>query len=99
VNSYFPSLFTAVMVGLAISLVAPQTPLAILIARLEVGVVTVVLRQPLTSILLVAVVARAGPHLLGLITVAAVTAMIAGGWLMALRERRVPHTRVSSPSG
>jgi H+/Cl- antiporter ClcA len=75
----FPSLFTAVMVGLAISLLAPQVPSAVLIACVQAGVVVLVLKAPLTAILLVAVVvAQAGPHLLGLITVATVTAMLAG---------------------
>jgi H+/Cl- antiporter ClcA len=76
----FPALFTAVMVALAISLVAPGVPLAILVACLEVGVVTLLLKAPLTSILLVAVLAGVGTDatMLGLITVAAVTSLIAG---------------------
>ncbi len=84
----FPSLFTAVMVGLAISLLAPSVPLAILITCLEVGVVTLILKAPLTSILLVSVVARANVDLTGLIAVACVTAMILGMVLQMARARR-----------
>jgi H+/Cl- antiporter ClcA len=88
----FPTLFTAVMVGLAVSLVAPRVPLAVLVTCVEVGAVTLVLKAPLTSILLVAVVAQAGPHLTGLITVAAVTAMLLGGALQGLQARRAGAT-------
>ncbi|MFN8482351.1 MAG: chloride channel protein [Anaerolineae bacterium] len=84
----FPSLFTAVMMGLAISLLVPGMPLSILITCLEVAVVTLILKAPLTSILLVSVVARAGADLVGLITVAAVTAMIVGQVFQMLRAQR-----------
>jgi len=87
----FPSLFTAVMVGLAISLLAPQVPLSILIACLEVAVTTLLLRAPLTSILLVGLLARAGSGLLGLITVSAVTAMLLGRALQNAREQRAAN--------
>jgi len=87
----FPSLFTAVMVGLAISLLAPQVPLSILIACLEVAVTTLLLRAPLTSILLVGLLARAGSGLLGLITVSAVTAMLLGRALQSAREQRAAN--------
>ena len=84
----FPALFTAVMVGLAISLIVPGVPLSLLITCLEVGVVTLLLRAPLTSILFVSVVSKANSDLAGLITVAAVTAMILGRIIQELRERR-----------
>jgi H+/Cl- antiporter ClcA len=84
----FPSLFTAVMVGLAISLLAPLVPLAILISCIQAGVLVLVLKSPLTTILLVTVVARAGPQLIGLVTVATVTAMLVGEAVKALQARR-----------
>lgn len=84
----FPALFTAVMIALAISLLAPSVPLSILIACLAVGVITLLLKAPLTSILAVAVVTRAGPELLGLITLASVTALSLGQALQVARARR-----------
>ncbi|MFN8497189.1 MAG: chloride channel protein [Anaerolineae bacterium] len=85
----FPSLFTAVMVALALSLVFPGVPLSILVTCLEVGVVTLILKAPLTSILLVGVISQVGPDLLGLITLAAVTAMIMGQVVQVVRSRRM----------
>ncbi|MFN8471068.1 MAG: chloride channel protein [Anaerolineae bacterium] len=84
----FPALFTAVMVALAISLLVPGVPLSLLVTCLEVGVVTLILRAPLTSILLVGVISRVGPDLLGLITLAAVTALIMGQVFQNVRSRR-----------
>jgi hypothetical protein len=83
-------LFTAVMVGLAISLLVPGVPLSILITCPAVAVVTLLLRAPLTAILLVAVVMGAGgsADMLGLITVSAVTSLIAGMVVQGLMARR-----------
>lgn len=84
----FPSLFAAVMMGLAISLVAPAVPLEILIACSSAGIVTLVLKAPLTSVLLVTVMTGADANLMGLIVVAAVTAMILGMGFQTLAARR-----------
>ena len=54
------ALFTATMVGLAISLVVPGLPLAILVMCPAAGVITLLLRAPLTAILLVSVLVGAG---------------------------------------
>ena len=56
----FPALFTSTMVGLAISLVVPGLPLAILVMCPAAGVITLLLRAPLTAILLVSVLVVAG---------------------------------------
>ena len=88
----FPALFSAVMVGLAVNLLLPGIPLAIVIPCLEVAVVTLLLRAPLTSIMLVAVVTLVTSTMLGLITVSAVTSMIAGIVLRELLERRGSRT-------
>jgi H+/Cl- antiporter ClcA len=90
----FPSLFTAVMVGLAISLIAPGVPISLLIPCLEAGVATLILRAPLTSILLVAVVSQANTDLVGLITVTTATAIILGRALQVVRERRAAQKAV-----
>ena len=47
------------MVGLAISLLVPGAPLAVLIMCPAVGVITLLLRAPLTAILLVSVLVGA----------------------------------------
>lgn len=86
----FPSLFTAVMVAMAISLVVPGMPPSILVACLEVAVVTLLLKAPITSILLVTVVSGAGANanMVGLITVASVTSMIMGLIFQTLIAKR-----------
>ncbi|NPV62943.1 MAG: chloride channel protein [Methanotrichaceae archaeon] len=86
----FPSLFTAVMVGLVVNQLIPSLPLEICLTCIEVGVVTLVLKAPLTSILLVALVAGGNANLDGLIVVASATALIAGQGLQALTARK-PH--------
>lgn len=90
----FPTLFASTMVGLAISLVLPGVPLAILVMCPAAGVITLLLRAPLTAILLVALLTAAGatPAMLGLITVSAATALLAG---MFMQKRRNPQTGVS----
>ena len=84
----FPSLFAATMMALAIGLLVPQVPLAVLIACSTAGIVTLVLKAPLTSILLVTVMTGADANLMGLIVVAVVAAMILGGGFKSLQERR-----------
>ncbi len=84
----FPCLFTAVMLGLVVNQLVPSLPLAICLTCIEVGVVTLVLKAPLTSILLVTVVAGGNATLDGLIVVASVTAMIIGREFQALMARR-----------
>jgi H+/Cl- antiporter ClcA len=87
----FPSLFAAVMLALAISVLAPTVPLALLVACASVGVVTLVLKAPLTSILLVTVMTGADANLMGLIVVATVASMMVGMGVQALTKRRQPH--------
>jgi H+/Cl- antiporter ClcA len=84
----FPSLFAAAMLGLAINQLVPSLPLEICLTCVEVGVITLVLKAPLTSILLVAIVAGGEASLDGLIVVASVTAIIVGQAFQALMIRR-----------
>jgi H+/Cl- antiporter ClcA len=86
----FPSLFTAVMLGLVVNQLVSSLPLAICLTCVEVGVITLVLKAPLTSILLVTVVAGGNATLDGLIVVASVTAVIMGQGFQALMARRSP---------
>jgi H+/Cl- antiporter ClcA len=84
----FPSLFAAVMLGLVVNQLVPSLPLEICLTCVEVGVITLVLKAPLTSILLVTVVAGGEASLDGLIVVASVTAVIMGQGIQALMARR-----------
>jgi H+/Cl- antiporter ClcA len=92
----FPSLFTAVMLGLVVNQLVPSLPIAICLTCVEVGVITLVLKAPLTSILLVTVVAGGNATLDGLIVVASVTAVIVGQGFQALMARRSPKTGESA---
>jgi H+/Cl- antiporter ClcA len=89
----FPCLFTAVMLGLIVNLMVPSLPLAICLTCIEVGVVTLVLKAPLTSILLVSVVANGNANLNGLIVVASATAVIVGQAFQKLMARRNSKAR------
>jgi H+/Cl- antiporter ClcA len=95
----FPTLFTAMMVGLAISLLAPGVPLSILLVCPTVGVVTLALHAPLTAILLVALLTGAGDNsdMIGLVAVSAATALVAGMVLQGRRARR-SQAQLAEPS-
>ena len=84
----FPSLFSATMLALAVGLLFPNVPIEILVACAGAGVTTLVLKAPLTSILLMTVLARADANLMGLIVVAVVAAMILGMGFQRLTEQR-----------
>ncbi len=72
----FPILFSATMIGLALSIVFPGVPPSILIMCIETGTMTLALGAPLTAVLLVAVISTANPYMLSLLVLSAVTAMI-----------------------
>ncbi|MDX1417105.1 MAG: chloride channel protein [Candidatus Promineifilaceae bacterium] len=84
----FPLLFSAIMIGLALSLLFPDMPVGMLTACLQVAVITLALNAPLTSILLVTVITGADANLLELIVVSGVTAMITGQVIRELMTRR-----------
>lgn len=86
----FPSLFSATMMGLVVGLLFPNVPTAILVACAGAGVTALVLKAPLTSILLMTVLTRADTNLMGLIVVAVVAAMILGIGFQRLTEQRKP---------
>jgi len=86
----FPCLFSAVMLGLVVNLLVPSLPPAICLTCVEVGVISLVLKAPLTSILLVSVVANGDANLNGLIVVASATAMIVGQAFQTLLAQRGP---------
>jgi len=78
------------MLGLVVNLLVPSLPPAICLTCVEVGVISLVLKAPLTSILLVSVVANGDANLNGLIVVASATAMIVGQAFQTLLAQRGP---------
>jgi H+/Cl- antiporter ClcA len=84
----FPTIFTCTMIGLALSLMFPGTPVGIFVCCLEVAVITLALGVPLTAILLIAVLSSVSQSLLALLVVSAVVAMVLGVGLRELREKR-----------
>lgn len=84
----FPSLFSATMLALVVGLLFPNVPTEILVACAGAGVTALVLKAPLTSILLMTVLTRADTNLMGLIVVAVVAAMILGIGFQRLTEQR-----------
>ncbi|MCK9277022.1 MAG: chloride channel protein [Methanoculleus sp.] len=81
----FPIIFSSTLVGLALNLVFPGVPVAILVLCIEVAAITLALGAPLTAILLVSVVGTADQYMIVLLVVSAVTAMLLGA---AAKERR-----------
>ena len=78
------------MLGLIVNLMVPSLPLAICLTCVEAGVVTLVLKAPLTSILLVSVVANGDSNLNALIVVGSVAAMVVGQASQKLKDQRGP---------
>lgn len=74
----FPIIFASTLVGLALSLVFPGVPVAILVLCIETAALTLALGAPLTTILLVAVVGTADQYTIVLLALSAVTAMLIG---------------------
>ena len=74
----FPIIFASTLVGLALSLVFPGVPVAILVLCIETAALALALGAPLTTILLVAVVGTADQYTIVLLALSAVTAMLIG---------------------
>jgi H+/Cl- antiporter ClcA len=87
----FPVLFSCTMIGLALNLAFPSLPLIIAILCIEAAAISLVLGAPLSSILLVGIVATTGqitPYLIALIVLATVTSMLFGAVLKKLMAKR-----------
>jgi H+/Cl- antiporter ClcA len=92
----FPTIFACTMIGLALSLMFPGTPVGILVCCLEVAVITLALGVPLTAILLIAVLSTVNQNLLALLVVSAVVAMILGFIVREFREKRAAKQVVTA---
>ncbi|MGZ4862641.1 MAG: chloride channel protein [Halobacteriota archaeon] len=75
----FPTLFASTMVALAISLLFPSVPLALLFTCTVAATIALVLRAPLAAILLTVTIATANTYELGYVALATATALIIGG--------------------
>lgn len=84
----FPVLFAGTMFGLALSLMFPTVPVSIFVLCIEAAAISLMLRAPLTAVLLVSVVGTATPNEGALIVLSSVTAMIVGIGLSQLRAKR-----------
>jgi H+/Cl- antiporter ClcA len=84
----FPVIFTCTMIGLALSLSFPSVPVGILVMCIEAAALALVLRAPLTAILLVVVVGTADAYVVSLLVIATVTSMIVGGRVQRFMARR-----------
>jgi H+/Cl- antiporter ClcA len=84
----FPTLFSATMVAMALSLLFPTIPVSILVLCIESAAVALLLNAPLTAILLVAVVGTADPYMIALMCLSTTTAMFLGLGVKRLMARR-----------
>ena len=73
----FPVVFASVSVALAIGIVFPSMPIAVLVAGIMSGAVYALFRTPLMVVLLTAFMLDAKPDLIALIVLAVATVMIA----------------------
>lgn len=72
----FPAIFAATAVALAINIVFPQIPLALLLAGMLPGILMIIFKTPFMVILLTAIFLSADTNLIALIIVAVATTLI-----------------------
>ena len=94
----FPTLFAATMVAMALSLLFPAIPVAILVLCIESAAVALLLNAPLTAILLVAVVGTADPFMIALMCLSTTTAMFLGLGVKRLMARRAAGKAAATPA-
>lgn len=88
----FPSIFASVCAALAISLLLPTLPVAVVIGGVMAGFLTVLFKAPFMVILLTALMLEATPELTALIVLAVAAVMIVLPYLTALMARRQAST-------
>jgi H+/Cl- antiporter ClcA len=94
----FPTLFASTMVALAVSLLFPGVPLALLFTCTVAATIALVLRAPLAAILLTVTIATANTYELGYISLATATALIIGGTVTQLIAKRAALQAASPES-
>jgi chloride channel protein, CIC family len=94
----FPTLFASTMIALAMSLLFPGVPLALLFTCIVTATVALVLRAPLASILLIVTVTTTNLYELGYISLATATALIIGGAVTQFVAKRAARQAASPES-
>jgi H+/Cl- antiporter ClcA len=94
----FPTLFASTMIALAMSLLFPGVPLALLFTCIVTATVALVLRAPLASILLIVTVTTTNLYELGYISLATATALIIGGVVTQFVAKRAARQAASPES-
>jgi H+/Cl- antiporter ClcA len=95
----FPTLFASTMVALAISVLFPSVPLALLFTCTVAATIALVLGAPLAAILLTVVIATANTYELGYISLATATALIIGAAVRQRMAQRAAPQDGSAESG
>ena len=95
----FPVVYASVCTALAIGIVFPSIPIAILVAGVMSGAVYALFRTPLMVVLLTAFMLDAKPDLIALIVLAVATVMIAAPPLQRLMAERQAQHGPSSAAG
>ena len=95
----FPVIFASVSVALAIGIVFPSMPIAILVAGVMSGAVYALFRTPLMVVLLTTFMLDARPDLIALIVLAVATVMIAMPPLQQRMAARQTKTEAGGPPG
>ena len=98
----FPLIFASVSVALALNIVFPGVPVAILVAGIMAGAVYVLSRTPLMVVLLTGSMLDGGPTMVALIVLAVATVMIVTPplqKLIAARQARAGRARAAWASG
>jgi len=95
----FPTLFSATMIALAISLLFPSVPLALLFTCIVAATIALVLGAPLAAILLTAVIATSNAYELGYITLATATALLIGAAFKQRSAQRAARQSVPAELG
>jgi H+/Cl- antiporter ClcA len=95
----FPTLFASTMVALAISLLFPSVPIALLFTCTVAATIALVLGAPLAAILLTVVIATANTYELGYISLATATALVIGAAIRQRTAQRAAPQDGSAQSG
>jgi H+/Cl- antiporter ClcA len=84
----FPLMFSCTMIGMALHLVQPDVPQAILVLCIEGPALALALNAPLTAIVLVMVVGAATPNMIALITFSTVIGLVVRAGVTQAMARR-----------
>lgn len=95
----FPTLFASTMAALAVSLLFPSVPIALLFTCIVAATIALVLGAPLAAILLTVVIATSNTYELGYISLATATALVIGAAIRQRMAQRPARQYASAESG